>query len=233
MGRIIGRDRSIIPACDVSLPQFEKILQQTSELAQVGAYKIGAVLAISEGLRKVVQTARRYTHKPLIYDHQKGGTDIPDTAPEFMRSVKECGVNAVILFPFSGPATQEAWTRAAQEAELAVIIGARMTHDRFLKSDGGYIDDSAVDSIVSNAAAQGIVDYVVPGNRPEVIQHFRAVLNHAGIEPVFYAPGFVAQGGTITLAAAAAGTTWHAIVGRAIYGASDMKRAALELAAAV
>lgn len=233
MKKIINRDRSIIPACDVQLSQFEKIVRETSDVAEVGAYKIGAVLSVSEGLRKVVEVARRYTNKPLIYDHQKAGTDIPDTGKPFVATLKDCGIDALIIFPLSGPATQEAWTLAAQEAGLAVIIGAQMTHDHFLASDGGYIEDSAIERIIVNAAAQGVMDYVVPGNRPEVIQHLRIVLSQAGIDPVLYAPGFIAQGGRITAAGAAAGSCWHAIVGRAIYGATDIKKATLELAATV
>jgi orotidine-5'-phosphate decarboxylase len=45
----------------------------------------------------------------------------------------------------------------------------------------------------------------------------------------FFAPGFVAQGGEITEAAKAAGKFWHAIVGRAIYEAEDIRKAAEEM----
>lgn len=45
---------------------------------------------------------------------------------------------------------------------------------------------------------------------------------------MFYSPGFVAQGGKIDDATKVAGTQWHAIVGRGIYQALDMRNAALE-----
>ena len=48
-------------------------------------------------------------------------------------------------------------------------------------------------------------------------------------DPVFYSPGLIAQGGSITKAAKVADNHWHAIVGRALYGAPDMRQAVLEL----
>ena len=51
-----------------------------------------------------------------------------------------------------------------------------------------------------------------------------------GVDPIFYSPGLITQGGNITESAKAAGDKWHAIVGRALYNAKDMNRAAEELA---
>jgi orotidine-5'-phosphate decarboxylase len=69
--------RSVVPACDVDLDRFEHVVGETGDLPQVGAYKIGARLAISVGLPTAVRTARRHTDKPLIYDHQKAGPTSP------------------------------------------------------------------------------------------------------------------------------------------------------------
>jgi orotidine-5'-phosphate decarboxylase len=233
MPNIIDRERSIVPACDVHLPQFEKLLRETHNIPEIGAYKIGAVLGLTEGLRTVAELARKFTDKPLIYDHQKAGTDIPDTGKSFASALKKCGIDALILFPFSGPETQRSWIRAAQDVGLSVIVGAQMTHSHFLASEGGYIDDDAIRAILLNAAQEHVRDYVVPGNKPEVIHRIRTILLEAGVDPVFYAPGFIAQGGTISAAGEAAGPSWHAIVGRAIYDASNIREATLQLAAAV
>ena len=146
-----------------------------------------------------------------------------------MAVLKECGIDAVILFPLSGPATQMVWIQAAKDADIPVIIGGYMTHERYVSSEGGYIEDSAVDKIYSNSAAQGVSDYVVPGNKPEVIQKIRGMLISQKIDPIFYAPGFISQGGSISKAASVAGARWHAIVGRALYEATDMRKAALSL----
>jgi orotidine-5'-phosphate decarboxylase len=233
MSRIIPRERSVIPACDVDLARFEEIVINTSDIPEIGAYKISAVLALSVGLPTVVKTARRHTNKPLIYDHQKAGTDIPETGKAFAAMLRTSGVDALIIFPLSGPATQVAWIQCAQKEGLPVIVGAHMTHERFLVSLGGYVDDSSMNKIYLTAAHDGVTDFVVPGNKPEIIKRYRETLRETGINPVFYAPGFISQGGRISDAAAVAGPSWHAIVGRAIYDAPDIRKAALELTAEI
>ena len=229
MAGIIEIDRSIIPACDVGKDRYEEIIRETHDIPEIGAYKISAVLALSIGLPTLVEIGRRYTSKPLIYDHQKAGTDIPDTGKEFAATLKKCGIDAMILFPLAGPATQTAWIQSAQEVELPIIVGGYMTHERFCVSEGGYIDDAAIKKMYSNAASHGVTDYVVPGNKPGVIQEIRSLLLASEVEPVFYSPGFISQGGSISEAASVAGGRWHAIVGRAIYEARDIQKAALSL----
>jgi len=229
MQKIIKIERSIIPACDVDKERFIDIVRETADIPQVGAYKISAALGLSVGLPVLVDIARRYTDKPLIYDHQKAGTDIPDIGQEFTRIIKEAGIDALIIFPFAGPATETAWILSAQEIDLPVIVGGYMTHERFLSSEGGYIDDAAIHKIYSNAAQLGVGHYVVPGNKPKLIQETRSLLLEQKIDPVFYAPGFISQGGSISDAASVAGPHWHAIIGRAIYEAPDIRKAAESL----
>jgi orotidine-5'-phosphate decarboxylase len=146
-----------------------------------------------------------------------------------MDVLRRAEVNAIILFPMSGPATLEAWTEAAKERDLTVLVGGWMTHPKFLKSQGGYIDDFAAIQIYELAADLGVTNFVVPGNNIDAIKEIRNTLVVKGVDPTLFAPGFVAQGGEITDAGKAAGSLWHAIVGRGIYGASDIKAAALEL----
>lgn len=220
--------KTVIPACDVPLERFEEIVKATSKIEKIGGYKIPATSG-RNGWQTWVETARNYTEKPLIYDHQKAGTDIPDTGRDFMRELKAAGVNAVILFPQSGPRTQIAWTGEAVQQGLTVLIGGEMTHPKYIENDGGYIRDSAPEEIYLRAAKQGVRHFVVPGNKPDKIKFYRESIEEAGVNPVFFAPGFVAQGGEISKATEAAGDHWHAIVGRGIYGADDIGKAAKEL----
>jgi len=228
-GKIIKRQRSIIPACDVPLEVYEEIVKGTADVDGIGAYKVGFFLGLNYGLPKVVEVTRKYTDKPIIYDHQKAGTDIPDMGKKFMDVCKKAGVDAVILFPQSGPETEKAWIESALEKGLGVIVGGLMTHPKYVRSEGGYLADEAVIEMYLNAAELGVTDFVVPGNRPDDIRRIRETLEERGISPTFYAPGFVAQGGEISDAARVAGNSWHAIVGRGIYKAKDKKQAALEL----
>ena len=229
MGKIIQRERSIIPACDVPLEVYKEIVKETGKIDGIGGYKVGFFLGLDYGLPRIVETARRYTDKPLIYDHQKAGTDIPDMGKKFIDVCKKAGVDAVILFPQSGPETEKAWIESALEKDLGVIVGGLMTHPKYVRSEGGYLADEAVMEMYLNAAGLGVTDFVVPGNKPDDIRRIRETLEERGILPTFYAPGFVAQGGEISDAAKVAGNSWHAIVGRGIYEAKDKKQAALGL----
>ena len=227
--RLIKYDRSIIPACDVTnLKDLKKLVKQTCNVKGVGGYKIGLILGLSFGLPKIVKIIRELTDLPIIYDHQKAGTDIPDLGRNFAKVCKDAGVDAVILFPQSGPATEETWIKSCQEVGLEVLIGGEMTHPKYKKSEGGFISDEALDEIYLNAAKFGVTNFVVPGNKVERIKHYRSILEPVK-ELTFFAPGFVAQGGEITEAAKAAGKFWHAIVGRGIYEAKDIRKAAEEM----
>ena len=252
MSEIIPVERSIIPACDVELEHFREITEATADTKLVGAYKVG-VSFLDAGLKEVVRIARAHSDKPIIYDHQKAGTDIPESSPQaFMDSMVRSGIDAVILFPQAGPVTQFEWTRAAQERDLDVIVGGEMTHPRFIEGDTsngkkvdytevfrelgikepltGYIRSSAPKDIFELAAKMGVTNFVVPGNKPEKIGAYRDHLISCGVSsPVFFAPGFVAQGGSISDATNYAGDSWHAIVGRGITKAEDIKKAVAEL----
>jgi len=225
----LKKSPSIIPSCDVSLETFEELLKQTADLDMVSSYKIGFVLGLSAGLPKVVEVARKYTDKPLIYDHQKAATDIPATGKAFAKTLREAGIDVAILFPQAGPETQKAWTEALREEGLGVIVGGRMTHPAYARSDGGYLDDKGIFDIYRNAAKAGITDYVAPGNQSWMVKNIRQILQDEGIEPSFYMPGFLAQGGNLLEINKVAGPQWHGIVGRGIYEAEDHRQAVLEI----
>ncbi len=225
---IIKLNKSIIPSCDVSdLTKLKNLIKETCSVKGIGAYKIGLELCIPYGICHVIDVIRKQTDLPIIYDHQKAATDIPELGEKFAKAVK--GVDAVILFPFTGPETEKAWIKACKKEKLWVIIGGEMTHKGFLESEGGFISEKESLKIYEIAAKEKVNDFVVPGNKPEKIRLYKAFLEARGIKPVFYSPGLIAQGGNITESAKAAGNRWHAIVGRALYNAKDINKTAKEL----
>jgi len=249
--RIIQINKSVIPACDVDLETFKRIVRETGDLDKIGGYKIPAKSG-RKGWETWVKIARENTDKPLIYDHQKAGTDIPYTGASFMEELKEAGFDAVILFPESGPVTQYEWTIAAQKIGLGVIVGGEMTHPRYLADDftegnnvnyteifrelgftrglSGFIRGTGPEDMYELAARMGVTDFVVPGNKPDSIKTHRRTIELTGVrEYALYAPGFVAQGGEISEGGKVAGDRFHAIVGRGIYRAENMREAAEEL----
>src|SRR3989338_1773682 len=228
MPQIIKLQKSIIPSCDVSdLSELRNLVKETCSVEGIGAYKIGLELALRFGIPAVVSEIRKQTNLPIIYDHQKAATDIPELGEKFAKAVK--GVDAVILFPLTGPETEKAWIKACKKAKLGIIVGGEMTHKGFLESEGGFINEKGTFAIYEIAVKEKINDFVVPGNKPEKIKLYKAFLEARGIKPIFYSPGLIAQGGNITESAKAAGEKWHAIVGRALYDAKDINKAAKEL----
>ncbi len=227
--RVIAADKSVIPACDVeTIEQFEELVKQTADLPGIGGFKVGFELGLAYGLPRVVEVVRKYTDKPIIYDHQKAATDIPDTGKKFARVCKNAGIDTVIFFPEAGPETERAWIYHALNQGLKVIVGGRMTHPAYAVSEGGFITDEGATEMYRIAARAGVNNFVVPGNKPDVIKSVRNMIEAEGVKPVFYAPGFIAQGGRIDDATKAAGDSWHAIVGTAIYTAENMRKAAEE-----
>ncbi|MCR4336163.1 MAG: orotidine 5'-phosphate decarboxylase [archaeon] len=226
----IKADKSIIPACDFdSIEEFEELVKETAKIKGIGAYKVGFELGLKYGLPKVVETARKHTDKPIIYDHQKAGTDVPFTGEKFAKVCKEAGINAVILFPQAGPETEAEWIKACQKEGLGVIVGGEMTHPGYLENEGGFLRDDAPLKMYEVAINNGVTEFVVPGNKPEKILKYRKFFDSKGIDAVLYSPGLVAQGGSISDSGKAAGKKWHAIVGRGIYEAKNKKKAAEEL----
>lgn len=225
--KLITLEKSIIVACDFrTTVKLGEVVSETCDHPSVSAYKIGFMLGLGFGLQHIVRVIRGYTMKPIIYDHQKAGTDVPHTAKGYAAVCAEAGVNAVIIFPLSGPVTAKEWIQQCLDTGMHVIVGGSMTHDGFSRSQGGYLDENDSMRIYEDAYNMGVSDFVVPGNKPETIQFLREKYPSVA----FYSPGLVAQGGKISDAAVAAGNNWHAIVGRAVMDAKDRAEAVNDLA---
>lgn len=221
MKRIIANKRSVIVAADVrNLLDLESLAEAMAGIEGIGGFKLGFRLGLQD-LALAVNVIRRKLGAdfPIIYDHQKGGNDIPETGVGFAETVRDARIGSVILFPFAGPETQEAWTKSCFDAGLQVLTGGIMTHKKFLVSEGGYIHDAAVEQIYKNACAWGCTHFVVPGTKLNWVKQIRLWLIEKLGEGnfVLYAPGFITQGGDISECGQAAGDEWHPIVGSAIY----------------
>jgi len=228
--RLIDTDQSVIVAADVDYGNgFSDLCKATWDVTGIKAFKFGISLGL-KGLQKMVYEAKLHWPRRLvsIYDHQKAGNDIPDMGKTFARTLADCGVDAAIIFPFTGPATQEAWTNALDTAGLTVLVGGIMTHQKFLQSEGGYIADDAPERIYMLAAEMGVRHFVVPGNKLHWVGKIKTLLDSILGEGryTFYAPGFITQGGDLSECGRIAGKKFHGIVGSGIYGKDQIKNEA-------
>jgi len=199
--------------------QFEPVVRQLGGTG-LGGIKLGFQVGYGMGLPQAVETIREVEpDMPIIFDHQKAGNDIPDTGKNFAQIMERAGVDAAILFPFTGDDVQKRWTYELQESGIGVIVGAEMTHEGITSRtrDGAFSD------IFGQAINEGVRNFVVPGNKPERVIAWKRMMDRALGEGNydFFAPGFVTQGGTISDAGQVAGPKFHAIVGRGIHGAED------------
>lgn len=217
--------KSLVVACDVpDGPSLIKLVRATEKNSLVTHYKIGITMLLM-GLERAVGVINeaagdRRDEIKIVYDHQKGGNDIPEMGGKFAKMLKKAGVDAAIIFPFAGPETQTEWTKACQGECLSVWTGGVMTHPKFLESEGGYISDEAPEKIFRLACTLGVTEFVVPGNKLAWVQKLRNILLQRLGEGNFYlnAPGFVTQKGVISDCGKVAGEKWRAIVGSGIYG---------------
>ena len=223
--------RSISFAADVEPELFERNVSQLEGVPGLTSVKIGFEVGLGLSLRDAVKVVHG-SGLSAVYDHQKGGNDIPGTGKNFARAMERAGVDAAILFPFAGPVTQEQWTRDLMDSGIRVISGAEMTHEGIQASDdgqtGGYVNGAAFRRMFALAASLGVRDFVVPGNKPDRVAAYKEFFDReigAGNYSL-WAPGFLTQGGDISETGAVAGPNFNAIVGSGIYGAEDPRAAA-------
>jgi len=212
-------DVRVIPALDVTdLDRVSTVAAAVGRHPGVYGFKIGFSLGLGHGLPAVVERIRAHSDKPVIYDHQKAATDIPDTGALFARTLADAGVNEGILFPQAGPATLAAWVDALRDAGLKVIVGGLMTHRAYQVSEGGFLRDDGILQIYRDAAARGVRAFVVPLTKPDAVLRIAAEIGAAD-NTEFYSPGYGKQGGD----PGALGflSRLNLIVGRSLLAAED------------
>ena len=229
---LIKQKRSIIPALDLNLRDAQKIVRETAESEFVGGYKVGFYLAMTCGLPGVVEMIRQFTDKPIIYDHQKACTDIPDTGELFVSACLESGIDAAIYFPFTGPIAEESWIKAAQSKNLKVLVGAWMTHTGFEANAGGNFNEDQILKIYQIALGLGVTDFVVPGTKINALRRIHALAESGQLpQHSYYTPGIQTQGGSISEILKLIPQNIHFIVGRALINSSDIRRTLDQLGA--
>jgi orotidine-5'-phosphate decarboxylase len=219
--------RGIILAADVDdLDKLRALVDQISDIPEIAAIKLGFSLGLRFGLPNVVKTVREISSLPVIYDHQKAGTDIPQMGAAFAAVCREAGIDGVIFFPQAGPKTLEGFVSGAIDENLIPIVGLVMSHPAYLQSEGGYIVDDAPSRMAEKALELGVTNFVLPGTKPKVVETFaKGAL--ARIKATIMMPGIGSQGGSLREACeAAAPHRSFPIIGSAIYGTKDPQNAA-------
>ncbi len=225
-------NHGVIVACDVdTIDAYASLVRRTCHVDGVVGYKIGSTLALTYGLQPLTDVVADHCSLPVIYDHQKAATDIPQMADPFARVCRRGDVDSVILFPQAGPETEKAFIQAVAEHGMEPMVGGEMTHPGYLADEQGYLRRDAPPDMYRLAAQHDVRYFIVPGNRPGALQRYHDLLTGLIDTPAFCMPGIGRQGGSITSAFSQLGSAAaYAIVGSAIYRSDDPAAAARELA---
>jgi len=212
----------IIIALDLPLSEAGSLVQKLKPIEdKIAGYKVSSLNAIEHGLKVTVSELRKFTEKPIIYDHQKGCTDIPKIAERQVKLAAECGVNSFIAVPLgAGGETLTAFVNACNETSMIPIVLLSMTQP----GADDYLKENTPDLVFEKAKELGVKYFVAPGNKPDKIAELKSKMD---ADMFITSPGIGAQGGGCEKAVQAG--TDYPIVGRAIYEAEDPVAAVEEL----
>ena len=211
-------------AADVEPFEFANMMEQIGDSEGLVGVKIGFEVGLGVGLKEATRIVRANSHARVQYDHQKAGNDIADTSVNFVRAMAYGNVDSAILFPFTGPKAQAAWTHGLQAEGINVFTGAEMTHEGFTENEGGSLSQEDMERIMDLALDLNVTDFIVPGNKPDRVRFWRERIEAVrGVGKYALAsPGLISQGGDITEGGAAAGKLWTPIIGRSIHANEKM-----------
>jgi len=212
----------IIIALDIGLAEAGALVQKLKPVEnKIAGYKVGSLNAIEHGLKATVAELRQFTEKPIIYDHQKGGTDIPTITEQQVKLAAECGVNSFIAVPLGdGGETLTAFVNACNEVRILPIVLLEMTH---AEADD-YLKENSANLVFEKAKKLGVKYFVAPGNKPQKILELKGKMDKGMF---IVSPGIGAQGGKCERCVEAG--TDYPIVGRGVYEAEDPVKAVKEL----
>jgi hypothetical protein len=146
-------------------------IDATNSIPFVVGYKIGALPVLEAGLKDTLRSIRKISSKPLLYDHQKLGSDLPDIYKGRMLDlIKSYGADGVFLFPLGGKEVLEAIINKCIEIELIPVVCGDLSYKGFFAEEGGYIDIDVQQRIYLDAASYGVSHFMMSCNRVDRIK---------------------------------------------------------------
>lgn len=231
-----NKSRTVL-ALDLEEHDPKKLARKSEELLQkicryICAVKINRQLAMALGMRGGIDKVVELAHDlalPTIMDAKLN--DVGHTNEFMARSFFDIGFDAIIASPVAGweNGLDTVFAQANSRGRGVILLiymsnpGAEAFYS-MVGATGGEAPKPVFERLAEMAVqwkAQGVV---VGATRPEMISRVRRLIG-PGI--AIYSPGVGAQGGDARKALDAGST--YLIVGRAIFGALEPERAAMEL----
>jgi hypothetical protein len=137
----------------------------------VVGYKIGALPVLKTGLKDTIINIKKISRKPLLYDHQNIGSDLPEIyRGKILESIKSFGANGVFIFPLGGKEVLEAIINKCIDIKLIPIVCGDLSYKGFFTEEGGYIDIDMQQRIYLDAASFGVSHFMMSCNRVDRIK---------------------------------------------------------------
>ena len=223
-------NHGIIIECNFSgIGKLEAIIDATNDLDFVVGYKIGAELAISSKIKDIVGTIKKHTNLPVIYDHQKFGSDDPMfCGGSFLETLKDAGIDGLIIFPHGGVRSLEAATLKCIDLGILPIIGGDMVHNGYTEEEGGYIDGAAPQKMYIVGANFGAKHFVIPCTRLDRMKIYCHRLGNMVNNPILFITGVGIETCDDLVKACEIVKQYHSyvIIGREITDEKDYRKAA-------
>ncbi len=174
----------------------------------VDAIKINWPLVLSEGPGMITKLSGM---SDVICDFKVA--DIPNTVRLIVENAVSRGASAVIVHAFTGDDSLRAAVEASGDAEIYAVT--EMSHP-----GGKMFTAKHAEEMARLGVECGVDGFIAPATRPERVAAIREVIGDLKI----LSPGVGAQGGKASDAISAGAD--YVIVGRAIYGSDDPRKAA-------
>jgi orotidine-5'-phosphate decarboxylase len=214
----------IVPALDLqTVDELRRVVRETCQVEGIVEYKLGLQAVLHIGLFQAVDAVRELTDLPIVYDHQKAGADMPDSAAGFAEICSHTDIEGLIIFPVAGPTAVREFVGNSLAHGLQPVVGGHIPVPDYGISGGGYMADDALERIIALAAETGASRFVLPANDPARIERTTKWLLDTVADPVLYLTGIGPLGGSITesFAAARGMPIRRAVIGRRICSADD------------
>jgi len=146
-------------------------IEATARIPFVVGYKIGVLPVLEAGLKDTLRSIRKISSKPLLYDHQKLGCDLPDIYKgRILDLIKSYGADGLFVFPLGGKEVLEAVINKCIDIELTPIVCGDLSYKGFFAEEGGYIDIDVQQRIYLDAASYGVSHFMMSCNRVDRIK---------------------------------------------------------------
>jgi orotidine-5'-phosphate decarboxylase len=201
------KDTRIILALDET--DRAKALKVVNDVkGHIDAVKINWPLILSAGPEMITELSKM---TDVVCDLKVA--DIPNTVRLIVEGAVARGASAVIVHAFTGEDSLQAAVDAAGKAEIYAVT--EMSHPGGMAFTAKHAEEMAAIGVRCGGAG-----FIAPATRPERIADIRKIIGTKKI----LSPGVGAQGGSASSAITAGAD--YVIVGRAVYGAQDPKKAA-------